>query len=115
MVVVDVSLSMRATLRSAWFERFVSLLDSQGVEELVLVDTDVRDTIGTAGITEWLQNNRGGSTALWSPVSRLADRCGRVLVVTDGEGMVQLERLEPVLADTDADGSVDVQVVVLGR
>lgn len=114
-VAVDVSLSMRATLRSAWFERFVSVLDSRGVEEVELVDTDVRDTVRTAGIAEWLRKNRGGYTALWSPVSRLADRYGRVLVVTDDDGIEQLERLEPVLANTDADENLDVQVAVVER
>ena len=114
-VAVDVSLSMDAILQSAWFERFVALLDSQGVEKVVLVDADVRDTVGTGGIAEWLRNNRGGYTALWNPVSRLVDRYGRVLVVTDGDGIGQLAGLDPALADTDADEGLDVRVAVVER
>ena len=113
-VAVDVSLSMRQTLGSAWFERFVSLLDGQGVEEVVFMDTDVRDTVKTAGILAWLQESRGGYTALRSPASQLTARYGRVLVVTDSEGIQQLDTLEYVLADTDADEDLDVQIAVVG-
>ena len=47
-VAVDVSLSMDAILQGAWFERFVAPLDSQGVEEVVLVDADVGTRSGQA-------------------------------------------------------------------
>lgn len=81
----------------------------------MLVDTDVRDTVRPGGIREWLQAHRGESTGLRHPVSRLADRYGRVLVVTDRDGFEQLERLDCMLADTDADEELDVWVVIVER
>ena len=112
-VAIDVSASMAGILRSAWFEGFVSMLASRGVEELVLVDSEVRDIVPTARIADWLRNNRGGWTALAGAVLRLAGRNGRVLVVTDAEGIPTLSGLKATLAETEADEDLDVRVAVV--
>ena len=48
-------------------------------------------------------------------MSRLGEGYGRVLVVTDGDGIGQLAGLDPALADTEADEGLDVRVAVVER
>ena len=114
-VVIDVSGSMKETLKSAWFSGFVDDLASRGLEELVLVDTDVRDVAPTRRVHEWLRDNRLGQTYLPGPLSRLLDGSNWALVVTDSDGFASLDRLDVVEIDADVVDGLDAKVAAVRK
>ena len=115
-VVIDTSISMSNILDSDWFRSFICGLRDRGVEELFLIDSEVRDIVTASTLEEWLDSNKLGiSTDLAGPLSKLLDRNGRILVVTDSDGFSGLHAVSGTITELEIGSEAGVRVLELSR
>lgn len=116
-VIVDTSVSMAHVLLTEWFSEFTENLVRCGAEKAVLVDNGPRTTVGMKSLVEWIRENELGSgTRLAESVAELVDAEGWNLVVTDSDGLRDLDRLNSEVALVDEGQEIGAKVVaVRGR
>ena len=115
-VVIDTSISMSNILDSDWFRSFICGLEDWRVEELILIDSEVRDIVTVSELEEWLDKNKLGlSTDLAGPLSKLLDRNRRILVVTDSGGFAGLHAVSGTIAELEIGSEAGVKILELSR
>lgn len=113
-VVIDTSGSMASVLQSRWFVAFAGDLTRGGTETAILVDDGLRATVSMGSLLKWIRENelvRG--TRLARAVEELLEAEGSTLVVTDGDGMRDLQSLHAETEPLDEGGDVGAKVVEL--
>ena len=113
-VVIDTSGSMVRVLHSKWFVAFAEDLARGVSETAILVDDGLRATVPMGSLLEWIRENelvRG--TRLARAVEALLEGEGSTLVVTDGDGLRDLQSLQAEMELLDEGEDVGAKVVWL--
>ena len=113
-VVIDTSGSMARVLQSRWFVTFAGDLSRGGTETAILVDDGLRAMVPMGSLLEWIRENElDRGTRLARAVEELIRAEGSTLVVTDGDGMRELQSLHAETELLDEGGDVGAKVVEL--
>lgn len=113
-VVIDTSGSMARVLHSGWFVAFAGDLTRSGTETAILVDDGLRAKVPMGRLLEWIRDNElDRGTHLARAVEELLQAEGSTLVVTDGDGMRDLQSLHAETELLDEGWDVGAKVVEL--
>ena len=113
-VVIDTPGSMTNVLHSGWFVAFAGYLTRGGTETAILVDDGLRATVPMGSLLEWIRENElDRGTHLARAVEELIQAEGSTLVVTDGDGVRNLQSLHAETELLDEGGNVGAKVVEL--